>query len=80
MFPDETRATLAISLLAAYADGSQSGAGRAYLANVAQALGLLAESLQTLEIIALQSRHWPESQQRARGLDAAKVMSLMRGN
>ena len=28
----------------------------------------------------LQSRHWPEIQQRARGLDAAKVMSLVRGN
>ena len=28
----------------------------------------------------LQSRHWPEIQQRARGLDAGKVMSLVRGN
>lgn len=28
----------------------------------------------------LQSRHWPEIQQRARGLDAGKVLSLVRGN
>lgn len=28
----------------------------------------------------LQSRHWPDIQQQARGLDAAKVMALVRGN